>query len=114
MLSRSLDGDLVQRAALDVLHREEDAAGVFADFVHRADVGMPQALKDAALELQPIAPLGVVRRVRRQHLQRDQPCLREVARQIHVAHPAVTEDLLDDVAADCGAWMQWRAGSLTS
>jgi hypothetical protein len=71
---------------------------------------MPQALENPPLELESVAAPDIVRSVHRQNLERDKPSLRQIARQVDVAHAAMTEDLLDGVAADCRAWLQWRAG----
>ena len=58
-------GDFMQRAAFDVLHRQKDGSGVFANFINRPDVRMSQALKHASFEVQSIAPPDIVSGIRR-------------------------------------------------
>src|SRR6185503_6615787 len=104
----SIDGHFMERAALDVFHRQEHATAVFTKLIDRTEVRVPQALQNAAFEVKTVLAADVVRGVRRQDLQGHEPFPRQIPGQLHVAHAAMTEDLLDDVATDLRARVDGR------
>ena len=63
--------DFPQGLPLDELHRDEDRGVGGSDVVDRDDVGVIQAGGGARLLLEPLAPVGIGCKLRREHLDRD-------------------------------------------
>jgi hypothetical protein len=98
--ARTLPDDLAQRAALEVLHHEEQVPVVLHDVEHRRDVGVVDPARDLDLAQEPPAR-GLVRgEPRRERLDRDRAVEVAVLRPIHLPHAARADELLDVVVAD--------------
>ena len=80
-----------QRAALDELHHEDVVAVVLDDVEQRDDVGVTDRRRRLRLAQHPRAPLGIVRELGRQHLERDVAIEPLVARAPDLAHRALAE-----------------------
>ena len=91
--------------AVDVLHRQEDAAVGLADVVDAADVAVRHLARDAHLVVELRERCGSLGDGRRQELQRDRLAEREVVGAVDLAHAAAA-----DQADDAVALGQQRAG----
>ena len=89
---------LLQRAAVDVLHRHVVAAAIVADVVDRDDVRMLQLRERFALAQEALAELFVDREGRCHDLQRDTPVQRALGGEIDGGHRAGAELALDVIA----------------
>ncbi len=96
---RSASQPLGQRFAFQELHRDEQPAGVLADFIDLADVRMVDARRSPGL-----APQALTRRLvaggGRQHLHGDRALEPIVARGVDNAHAAFSELTFDRIAAN--------------
>ena len=111
---QGLAGDLLlQRLAPHQLHHEERPALLFADVVHRADVGMVQRRRGARLAREPVERLRAVRQVLRQELDGDVAPQPDVLGLVDDTHPSAADQGDDAVVgerlADDG---QWHGGRL--
>ena len=91
---------VVERLALDVLHRDVVDAVALADVVDDDNVGVIEARSEPGLALETGEPLGVAAELGRQHLQRDGPIEPRIARAIDLAHAAASEDAGNLIHAD--------------
>ena len=92
--------------ALDELHADVGLRGVLAEVVNRDDGGVIEGGSRSGFLLEPPEPIGVVREVGRQQLQRDIPIELGVARQVHFAHSPRAEERADLVRSQPGAGCQ--------
>src|SRR5262249_13487578 len=86
-----------QRAAVDVLHGDDEVVAVVADLVDRDDVGMGQARHRHGLAQHAVVALALA--PPRAKLQRRQSVELDVAGAVHDAHPAGADGLLDAIGA---------------
>ena len=94
---------LGQRRAPYELHREgADRAGLL-HAVDLSDVRVVERREGSGLTLETQEPFGVVRDVTGQHLESHVAVKSRIARAIHLAHPAGTEQRDDLVRAEPGA-----------
>ena len=91
---------LAQRAALEILGRDEDLIADLLERVHRGDRRMRQRRGGARFLAQPRAHPIVAEQMRRQRLQRDRAMQPRVVREVDDAHAAAAEDPLDSIRAD--------------
>jgi hypothetical protein len=114
---RDLDGDvegftkrdmtiseaLPQRFARDVLHRDELlAVSRHAEPVDRADVGMIEGGGGPRLLFEPRQARFVLRDVRAQHLERNHPVERQIAREPDLAHATASKGSDHVIVLDAG------------
>ncbi len=92
--------------AVDVFHREEVLAAGFRDVVHAADVRMRDLPRQPDFLMEARQPVGAMRELLRQELQRDRLSELQVVRTIHLAHATAAQQSDDAVAAG-----QHRAGN---
>src|SRR5438105_11041097 len=86
---------LPQRAAVDVLHRDEALAVVDTRVVHGYNGAVSERRRGPCLALEPRDVGGVLFRQRGQeHLDRDGPAEHQIARAIHRAHASVDYHLV--------------------
>ena len=90
----------LQRLARHVLEHEEQLILILADLVERGDVRMRQRRGRARLLEEPLAPIGIGRDGRGQHLDRDGAAEPRVARAVHLAHAAGADAIEDLVVAE--------------
>src|SRR5262245_9528914 len=90
---------LAERFALEELHRDEQRAAVFADFVDLADVRMVDAGRRPRLAPE-AAPRGLVVGDRQHGLHGDRPLQALVAGLVNHAHAAFAELAADFVMTD--------------
>ena len=101
---RLLDDELLERAALEVLHRDVRRAVPFAAVEDADDVGVLQAGRARGLAAEALDELVVLGEAPVQQLERDLAAELLVERAVHVGHPARPDAVLDRVAAvDDGA-----------
>jgi hypothetical protein len=100
-LARAFGQPLPQRAAGQVLHREEHVIAERADVEDRHDIAMRQLRHCLRLAQHSLLRARVV--TRGDELERDGAVQARIARRVDNAHRACTGDALDDVAADRGA-----------
>ncbi len=93
-----LRDDLLQRAALEMLHRDVVGAVPLTAVVHRHDVRVLQAGGTRRLAPEPLDELRVLREAPVQDLQRDITAELQVLGAIHVRHPARADPLEDAIA----------------
>src|SRR5205085_9859132 len=94
---------------VDVLHREEMSATVFADVVHPADVRMRNLPGEAYFVDETLHTPYDVGELRRKELQSNPLSHLEVVGSIHVAHSAASEQAHDPVSpSNDGAWLKSR------
>ena len=87
----------VEGEAVDELHRQVDLVLVRADVVDRDDVGVRELGHRLGLALEASAGVGVGRQ---QELERDLAIELRVVRGVDHPHPALADEVEDDVAAD--------------
>ena len=92
-----LGNQLVQRASLDVFHRDQMDAVHLLNRVNRDDVRVCQGCNGAGLEFEARQPLRIRGELRREHLDGDRPSQPRVPGQVHLAHPAGTQLLREGV-----------------
>jgi hypothetical protein len=92
--------------AVDVLHREKVLAAGFGDVVHAADVRMRHLPRQPDFLMEARQPVGAMRELLRQELERDRLSQLQIVRTIHFAHAAAAKQSDDAVAAG-----QDRAGN---
>src|SRR5262249_4390906 len=92
--------ELLERAALHVLHGEEVEAAALADVVDLDDVGMVQLPRGARLGEEHVDAPAVAREAAGEDLQRHLPVERDLEGLVARAHAAAAEPLADLVAAD--------------
>ena len=110
---------LAQRLPGHVLECEEGLPLPLAAFVEGRDRGVLQAGRGARLEHEPLAPplglRGIERRVVLEELERHAPAEGDVEGEVHVAHAALAQPILDEVvrdgASDHGACPPRQVGS---
>jgi hypothetical protein len=108
--SRRLPQPLLQRAALDQLHRDHDPVlGIVVDVVDRHHVGVAEhghgpRLANHARPAERIHDLGT------QHLERDLALQPGIVGAEHPAHAALTELLDDEVATEASARIEGGVG----
>src|SRR4029079_19589497 len=73
---------------IDVLHREEMLAAGFADVVHAAHVGVRDLARETHFLMKPDQPIGSMRDLARQELQRNGLSELQVLGAIDFAHAA--------------------------
>ena len=95
---RALLQHLLQRPSGDVLHHEVIEPGFALDPVDRNDVGMVELGGGLGFLLEARDQLGVVRHLRRQHLDRHLPLQRQVLGQEHDRHASASQQAGDLVA----------------
>jgi hypothetical protein len=88
--------EFIQRAALDVFHRNEIRALVRCNVVDVHDVRMVQRRSGLCLLHEPRLPLQIDDLVRRQHFERHEAIQMRVARLVHHTHAALAQ-LFDDL-----------------
>ena len=86
--------------AVDVLHDDEDAAVLFADFVNRADIGMVERGGGLGLVNQPLRRLMIAVPPLGQHLDGNFSPEFAVLREKDLSHAARAELPEDSVMAD--------------
>src|SRR6185503_12878797 len=96
---RALLQALLQRAAVDVLHDEVVEPGLALYPVDGNDVGMIELGRRLGFLLEAMDHLGVVRGLRRKHLDRHLPLEHQVLRQEHHGHATPAEQSDDLIAA---------------
>jgi hypothetical protein len=96
---RPLLQELVERVSSHVLHDEVDQASLTLYSIDRNDVGMIQLGRSLGLLLKPGNELGIVRHIRRQHLDGNLPLQYQVLSQEDHSHAAPPEQLDDLVTA---------------
>jgi hypothetical protein len=87
-----------QIEAVDVAHRDEQAAVELAGVIDRNHIGVIEARRQPRLAQEPLAEALVLREPRRQHLQGDRAVKPRIASEIHLAHAAPPDprpDLID-------------------
>ena len=99
-LERPPADPLGQRLALEQLHRDEVAALVLVDRVHRADAGVVERRGGLRLPLEALERGGVLRQLCRQELERDVPAELRVFRLVHDTHAAAAQLRRDPVVRD--------------
>ena len=87
--------DLLQRGSGDVLHRDVGMSRRFAHLVHLTDVLVADPRLDLRLAREPLHHLRVVAM---QELQRDRTTEAGIRRLVDVAHPALADELDEDIA----------------
>ncbi len=92
-----------QAAAVDELHRVVVDALVAADTEDRHDVRMVQLRGRLGLDLEPLALLGIDRRRKGKHLERDPPAQRNLLGLIDDAHTPSADLAEDPIFAKLGA-----------
>ena len=90
-----LGEDLAQVDAIDEAHGDEQRAVSLAHGVDGDHVWMLDLSSDRGLALEARAELRVVGILGRDHLERDDPVRKPLARAVHHAHAAATRDRLD-------------------
>ena len=90
--------------AVDIPHRDEEAAVGLAGLVDRDDVRVVEARREPRLAQQSLAEALVVGERFREELERDRPLEPNVARAVDVAHATAPDEGLDLVAGDDVAW----------
>jgi len=90
---------MIEGPALDQFHGEEADAVLVLDGEQRDDVGVVERGNAARLAFEPCQMHGVGGHRGRKHLECDLAPEPEIARTVHLAHPAGTELLLDLVEA---------------
>ena len=85
-----------ERFAFQVLHDQEVGTRLVADIVQCADARIAERRHRPSLSLEPLLHLGVVRPVRRQHLDRHRPRQARVIGRVNLAH-AARPDWSDDL-----------------
>jgi hypothetical protein len=93
-----------ERFTFDVLHRDEMLAGVLADFVNRAHIGVVERRRGLRLLYQPRVGCPIRPGFRAQDFDGDEPVERRVLAQIHLAHAPGAELPQDAISTD-GLWM---------
>jgi hypothetical protein len=87
-------------SSVDVLHGDEEPAVLRAAEVdHLDDIGVVEAARGLGLALEAAHQRGVLEQRGLEQLQADGPVEREVARLVHLAHPALPDQVLDHEAA---------------
>ena len=89
---------LREALALDEAHHERQHALAFLDGVHRHDVGMREARRDAGLPHEPLAQHRIGREGLRQHLDGHMAVELQVAPEVDGAHAAAPELALHRIA----------------
>jgi hypothetical protein len=90
--------DLVERPALDELHRDEEGVVDATEVEEAAHAGMRHAAPEHDLAAQSIDDLGDLSEIRREHLERDHGRQLEVEGLVHHAHRSATDLARDRVA----------------
>ncbi len=80
-----------QRLARHQLHDQEAGRALTLEAMERRDVGVVEGGEDSSFALEPRQPLGIVRQLRGQDLDRDLAPEPRVAGAVHLAHPAPAE-----------------------
>ncbi len=93
-----LGGNLLEGAALDILHDDVELPVAAADVVDGADVGVVEGGGEARLLEQPVVGLFVGAQPLGQHLDRHLAAEPRVLGQVDLAHPALAE-AADDLEA---------------
>ena len=86
--------------AVDVTHDEVRAVVRHADGVDRDDVRVLDGAGGARLADEPLAALGILEQLRRDHLHRHVAIEIELARAVHDPHAAPADDGVDATAAE--------------
>ena len=103
---RALCEPVRQRLAVEVLHDEIRRAGLFADVVQRADVGMIELRDRAGFAVEPLAELRIGGERLREDLDGDRAIEPRVARLVDLAHPAGAEGGENFVRAEARARLE--------
>ena len=94
---RPLRQQPIERRAVHQLHRDEGRPRVLADLVDGDDVRMVQRRGGLRLADEAAMPLGVRRRFRRQHLDRNRTPEPRIDGAVNDTHPAAADFSLDPV-----------------
>ena len=98
--------DLLQRFALDELHRQEGDAVRLFDRVDRDDAGMIEGGDALRLAREAGTAMGIGGATFEQHFERDVAMQLRIARAIHLAHPAGADQRHDFVRSEMNAWRE--------
>ena len=101
-LDRPAGNAMLQGHAIQKFHGDEGIAGVFADVVNSADIGMIKCGRRLSLALKAVQGLGIAGDFIRKELQSHEPVQPRVFRFVDDAHPATTE-LFDDAVMGNGS-----------
>ena len=91
---------LLQVAALDQAHRDDQLAVLLAGVEDRHDGRMVEAGGEARLAQEAVAEALVVGELPRDHLQRDRPVESQVGRPVDDPHPAPRDQRVEAVAGE--------------
>ncbi len=94
---------LLEGRALDQLHDQSRGAAGILDAEDRGDSGVAERCEHPRLALEAREPLGVLRQVLGQHLDRDVAAEARIPRAVHLAHAADAEGRDDLVGTDARA-----------
>ena len=104
-----LEQYLAEVGASHVVHYEEQHPLVLARVMDPHDVGVIHRGRGPHLASEALAELLIVPQPGVQHLQRVDAVERDVGNAIHQPHPAATDELIDPIAPDDGAALQFIA-----
>ena len=100
IVERAAHDHVLQRQAIQILHRDETLALVFADFVDGADIGMVEGGGGAGFATEALQSLRVLRDIVRQELEGDKAAERGVFGLVDHAHAAATQLFNDAIVRD--------------
>ena len=100
-LERSGSDKLLERLALQQLHRHERLALELTNVVNRADVGVVERGSRLGFAAEALQSLLIVRQSLGQELEGDEAIEARVLRLIHYPHAAATELFEDTIMGNC-------------
>ena len=92
---------MLERLALEQLHRDEELAVVLTDLMDRADVRMIERRRRARLAMEALHRPVVAGEILRQELERDVPAESEVLGVVDDAHPPAAKFAEHAIVGDC-------------
>jgi hypothetical protein len=97
---------MIERLALHELESDGFQSTGFLEAIDRRDVRMIERSKKLAFALEPREAGGIIRERGRKNLEGDRALETRVARAVHLAHSALTDERQNLVKTDSRSWRQ--------